>query len=84
MEEEKLLSQLEEADLLRLQLLNRDMDLYLTQQELIQTKIKETRQRMESFSIRMKEKYELNDGDQLDPTTGVIVRNEGTPNGSAG
>lgn len=72
---------LDENDLLRLLLVNRDIDLYESQMALLKMKMGEAQRAMTAFNQQLRDKYGLTERDTIDAQTGAIVRN-GNPSGA--
>jgi len=65
---------LEEVDHLRAQLFNRDMDLLMLQQSILNSKLQEANNKLSVFSMDMVKKYGLHSPKQVDVATGNIDR----------
>lgn len=68
------LDKIEEVDLLRLKLVNRDVDLLETQIQLAQLSLGTKRAELQVISQALAEKYNLENAN-INPNTGDIVRN---------
>ena len=66
---------LEENDLFKLLLVNRDLDLYDAQMTILKMRIAEAQRTMAALNQQMKDKYGLTDSDTINSATGMIVRN---------
>lgn len=64
--------QLEEADFLKLRLLNRNVDFFTSQAELMQMKLIEASRALMGLSNELTQKYNLSDSRQVDVATGMI------------
>ena len=65
---------LEEVDLLKLRLLNRNVDFFTTQSELAQLKALEATRALMGLSNELARRYDFSDHRQIDANTGAIER----------
>jgi hypothetical protein len=72
--EPKAAEQLEEADFWKLRLLNRNVDFFTVQSELVQLQLVEASRTLMAYSNELATKYDLHDARQVDVNTGGIIR----------
>ena len=74
---------LEELDLLKLLAVGREIDLYDAQVTILKMKLQEANRINAALHAMLRDKYGLTEKDQIDASTGAIVRsNTPTPNTS--